>query len=115
MTGVLWMLPEGTLPGSTWVFGLGLILIAGGIARYLYGIGTCCCSIVLGTILLVAGGYDFFGVNFPVFPALIILAGLGIVVGIVSGKKCCPDNGSDPDSSCCKPGEGKDPESENTE
>jgi len=107
MLGVLWLQPEGTVPRSAWVFGLGLIIIAGNVARHLYGIGICCCSTVLGVILAVAGGINLFGVDFPVFPVLLILAGIGIVIGVVSGKTCCTGEGSDKDLSYWKPGEEK--------
>ena len=115
MLGVIWMQPEGALPRSTWIFALGLVLIAGNIARYLFGVGMCCCSAVLGVILAVAGGSHFYGVDFPVFPVLIILAGVAIAIGVISGKGCCSGKGSDTDLSCWKPGEKKTAESEDKE
>ena len=110
MIGVLFLLPEGALPESSWVIGLGLILIAGNITRYLYGLGLCPCFTVLGVILVVAGGFGLFGVDFPIFPVLAILAGFGIAVRVVSGKTCCSDKKTSPESSCCAPGEEKTPE-----
>ncbi len=80
MIGVLWPQTEGSLPKSTWVLGLGLILVAGDIARHLYGVGICRCSSFLGVILVLAGGFGFFGIKFPLFPVLVILAGIGIAV-----------------------------------
>jgi len=107
MIGVLWLQPEGSLPKSTWVLGLGLILVVGNIARHLYGVGICRCSAFLGVILVLAGGFGFFGLKFPLFPVLVILAGVGIAVGIITGKTCCSGKGSDTDSGCCGPGDEK--------
>lgn len=115
MLGVIWLQPEGTLPKSTWIFGLGLILIGGNIARQLYGVGICCCSLTLGVALTIAGGFNLFGVEFPVFPTLLILAGIAIAIGIFTGKGCCSGKGSDPDLTCWKPGEKKKTGSEKKE
>jgi len=113
--GVIWLLYEGTVPRSTWVFVLGLTLIGGNVARHLYGIGICCCSTALGVILAVAGGFRLFGVDFQVVPILLILAGIGIATGIVSGKICCSGKDSDTDLSGWKPGEEKKTKSKDKE
>ena len=92
MMGVLWMLPEGTLPKSSWVIGLGLIFLGGNIARHLSGIRLCYCTVVLGVVLLIAGVSGLFGVKFPFFPVLAIIVGVGIAIGIISKKKSCQGN-----------------------
>jgi hypothetical protein len=92
MIGILWLIPKGTFPETSWLIGLGIIMIGGNVARYLNGIRLCHCTGVLGVILLLAGVCGLFGVKFPIFPVLAILAGIGIVIGIVSKKKCCQGN-----------------------
>jgi hypothetical protein len=98
LIGVLWILPKGTLPETAWVIGLGLILIGGNIARHLNGIRLCHCTVIFGVVLLLAGVCGLFGVEVPIFPVLIILAGIGIVYAILSKKKCSPERGSNSDS-----------------
>ena len=44
--GVLWLLPKDALPDTTWLIGLGIIIIGGNIARRLNGIRLCHCSFV---------------------------------------------------------------------
>lgn len=72
--------PGGSLPKSTWYFGLGVILVAGNIARYIIGVGISRCSGFLGVIVVVAGGW-LFGREFPLFPVPAILAGIAILSG----------------------------------
>ena len=99
MIGVLWILPKGTLPETTSLIGLGLILMGTSIVRYLNGLGLCHCSVVFGAVLLLMGVCGLYGVELPVIPILLIMLGIGIAFGLLTKKKCCPENGSDTDSS----------------
>lgn len=87
MLGGIWLVPKGTLPETTWLIGLGFIMIGGNIARHLNGIKLCQCTVVLGILLLIAGISGLYGIAFPIFPVLIILIGVGFLVGIISKKK----------------------------
>lgn len=89
MIGGLLLVPEGTLPESTWLIGVGLIMIGGNVARRLNGIGLCHCTGVVGVLLLIAGIVGLFGIEFPVFPILLVIVGISIILGMLSKKKCC--------------------------
>ena len=41
----------------------------------------------VGIIALAAGASDFYGVDLPLFPILIILIGVGIIIGVLTEKK----------------------------
>ena len=88
MIGGLLLLPKGMLPETTWLIGIGLIMIGGNVARRLNGIKLCQCTAVLGILLLIAGILGLFGVTFPVFPILLVIIGVSIVLGIIKKKKC---------------------------
>lgn len=87
MLGGLWLMPEGALPETTWLIGVGLIMIGGNVARHLNGIRLCPCTAVLGVLLLIAGVLGFYGLALPVFPILLIIIGVSIVLGFLSKKK----------------------------
>lgn len=89
MIGGLLLIPKGTLPETTWLVGVGLIMIGCNVARRLKGIGLCQCTTVLGILLLIAGILGLFGITFPVFPVLLIIFGISIVIGLISKKKQC--------------------------
>jgi len=89
MIGGLLLAPEGMLPESSWLIGVGLIMIGGNITRRLNGIVLCPCSAVLGILLLIAGIVGLYGVSLPVFPILLVIIGVSIILGIVSKKKGC--------------------------
>lgn len=89
MIGALLLMPKGVLPETTWLIGVGLIMIGGNVARRLNGIRICYCTLILGSLLLIAGILALFGITFPVFPILLVIIGVSIVLGIVSKKKQC--------------------------
>jgi CHASE2 domain-containing sensor protein len=89
MIGGLLLMPKGTLPETTWLIGAGVILIGGNVVRRINDIRFCHCTLVLGILLLIGGILGLFGVEFPVFPILLIFIGVSIVLGIISKKKQC--------------------------
>lgn len=93
--------PAGSLPKSTWFFGLGVILVAGNIARYLFGVGISRCSGFWGVIMVVAGGMAFWE-GIPLIPGSSDTGRDRDFVRIVTGKTCCPNKGSNTDSGCCE-------------
>jgi len=88
MIGGLLLVPKGTLPETTWLIGIGLIMLGGNVARRLNGIKLCNCTIVLGGLLLIAGILGLYGVAFPVFPILLVIVGVSIILGIIKKKQC---------------------------
>ena len=87
MIGGLWLLPDEKVPEGTWLFGVGLILLGLNIARHLNGIKISGFTVFLGIIAVCIGTGDFFGVDVPIFPILIILWGLSVVLEPFLKKK----------------------------
>ncbi|MCP4679497.1 MAG: hypothetical protein GY854_29200 [Deltaproteobacteria bacterium] len=81
MIGCLWMVPAKTLPESTWLVGVGLIMLGSNAARRVFGLGAVGWTLVVGLIALAAGVSGLFGVALPVFPILIVICGLSTVIG----------------------------------
>ena len=88
MRGGLLLMPKGKVPESAWLIGAGIILVGVNVVRYLTKIKLCGCTLLVGAILLIAGICGLYGIEFPIFPVLLILAGIGIVVGLITKKKC---------------------------
>jgi hypothetical protein len=80
MIGGLWLMPEGTVPEGTWLIGVGLIMLGVSAVRSLNGIEVSWFTVVLGVIALASGMSDFFGVNLPWFPILLVLIGASIIL-----------------------------------
>jgi len=68
------------VPEGTWLIGAGIIMLGLNAVRLMSGIRASGFTVVLGTIALVAGIGDVYGVDVPVWPLLIILIGLAVVV-----------------------------------
>jgi len=87
MIGALFLLPEGTVPQTTWLLGAGLIMLGENVFRRLKGIRMEGCTLVLGIIALTFGIGGFIGIGLPVFPILLILLGASIILGPLFRKK----------------------------
>ena len=87
MIGGLWLLPDETVPEGAWLLGVGVIMLGLNGVRYLYGIKMSGFTMFLGIVALCIGISDFFGLNLPIFPILIILWGLSVVLGPFLKKK----------------------------
>ncbi len=78
--GFLALVPEVYRPEGAWGVGIGSILLGLNAARYRAGQPMSHFSLIAGGILLAAGLSDFIGFAFPVFPVLLIGAGLVLVL-----------------------------------
>ncbi len=87
MIGCLWLIPDERVPNGTWLIGTGLIILGLMAVRYLYGVKISGFWFFLGIVALVFGISDFFGLNLPLLPILIILVGLGIIIKPLVKKK----------------------------
>ena len=87
MIGCLWLIPNEQVPEGTWLIGVGMIMLGLNIARYFKGIKMSGFTIFLGVLALIIGISDFFGLDLPVFPILIILWGLSVVLEPFLKKK----------------------------
>ena len=80
LLGVLWLAPSGILPASTWLVGAGTILLGLNAARFFNGIDTSGFTIVVGVLALGSGVYGLFGLDMPLFPAFLLVVGVGTLV-----------------------------------
>lgn len=80
MVGCLWLIPDRLIPGGTWLVGTGLILLGLNFFRYTKGIPMSGFTLLLGAIALLSGIADFFYVDLPLFPILLILIGANILI-----------------------------------
>jgi len=84
MIGGLWLVPDEMVREGTWLIGAGLIMLGLNAARYYTGVKMSRFSIALGIIALIIGVSDFFGVELPLIPILIILFGASIIWGVLT-------------------------------
>lgn len=77
-SGALLIAPDEIVPTGLWLTGTGLIIIGSMGIRYLYGIKIDGFWTILGFLALGFGISEFFDLNIPVFPVLLIIAGLVI-------------------------------------
>lgn len=87
MIGCLWLVPKGTVPESTWLFGAGAIMIGLNLIRLAVGIRASGFTLVIGSLAVALGLCDVYDVEVPVIPILAILAGLGIILKPLVARK----------------------------
>ncbi len=92
MSGVLLIAPDGLVPDGTWLIGMGLIILGSMGIRYLYGIRIDGFWTILGILALGYGVSEFFSLNLPVFPVLLVIIGMVIVYKAFIGKTNSRDN-----------------------
>lgn len=80
MVGGIWLVPDRWLPEGTWLIGAGLILIGLNIVRHLNQIEMSWFSLILGGAALLIGISDFFRVDLPFFPILLIIIGVKLII-----------------------------------
>lgn len=80
MIGGLWLIPDQFVPEGTWMIGTAFILFGLNIVRHLNHIPMSWFSLILGGIALVLGISDFFKVDLPFFPILLIIIGAKLLI-----------------------------------
>jgi hypothetical protein len=86
MLGGLWLVPKGTVPESTWLIGIGLILLGLNAVRYLSGLKMVWFTLVLGVVALLAGVAGIVGVALPIVPIILIIIGVSIIYDVLTKK-----------------------------
>jgi hypothetical protein len=86
MIGGLFLVPGNQVPEGTWLIGVGLILLGLNVARYLNGIEVSTLSLLLGVGALGVGISDYFGVDLPVWPILLIVVGVHMLIKALSWR-----------------------------
>lgn len=95
MIGCLWLIPEGTLHGATWLFGTGMIILVMSWIRSFYQIKVSAFWVFLGVIALGAAMGAWLGINIPLLPALLVIIGLSILMKNLPGKRQIGAHGSE--------------------
>lgn len=82
ITGGAFLMPGWEVPWATWLVGVGIVMLGLNAARYLNGIRLRGFTMILGVLALAAGLGNFAGVDLelPLFSALLILLGAGIIL-----------------------------------
>ena len=80
MIGGIWLIPDRFLPEGIWLIGAGIILIGLNIVRHLNQIEMSSFSLFLGAAALLIGISDFFRVDLPFFPILLIIVGAKLLI-----------------------------------
>ncbi len=81
MLGGLWLVPkEWGVPEGTWLIGAGLIVLGLSGVRYLNGLKVSGFWLFLGALGLGTGLASVLGLDLPVFPVLLVIAGAAILL-----------------------------------
>ena len=80
MIAGLWLMPGERVPESTWLIGVGLIMLGLNGARYFNGVKRSGFTIVLGILALFFRMSGVLGVDLPFFPILLLLIGAKIIL-----------------------------------
>ncbi len=78
--GILWILPEGTLPAGSFFIGTGIILLLLALIKYLQGYKPGWFSIILGVVVLVKGIGESTDISISISGLIILLLGIGILI-----------------------------------
>jgi hypothetical protein len=99
--GTIWLAPEKQLPHGSWLIAAGLIMLGLNAIRYFSGIRMRGFSLVVGTLALIAGLGQFFGLEVPLFPiALIVVGVLSLLKPLLEKHSISP---ADQGWRCCGP------------
>ena len=81
MLGGLWLVPEEWgVPEGAWLIGAGVIILGLIAVRYIKGLEVSGFWLFLGALALGTGLASVLGLDLPVFPILLVIAGAGILL-----------------------------------
>ena len=90
LLGVLWLMPEGTVPGDAWLVGAGLILIGLNLARYFSGIRPSVFTSILGGGAVLVGVAEIYAIRLPAFSLFVIAFGAYLLIRPFVGGGATP-------------------------
>lgn len=80
MIGGIWLIPDRFVPEGTWLIGVAFILFGINVVRHLNQVPMSNFSLILGAIALFIGISDFFNIDLPIFPILLIIIGVKLLI-----------------------------------
>jgi hypothetical protein len=80
MTGVLWLFPQGAVPGDTWLVGAALVILGLNLVRVLKGLHASALMTALGFVALAGGVAGMYGIHLRLLPLLPIFLGAHMLV-----------------------------------
>ena len=78
--GTIWLMPQTLMPKGSWLIAAGVIMLGLNAIRYFNGIKMVGFSLVAGTLALLAGFGEFFGLTLPLFALTLIVIGLVMLI-----------------------------------
>ena len=69
------------------LFGIGVIILGGQLARKLFNLRLEGCWVVCGALFVMGGLWSLFGVTLPLVPILLIAAGIALLISSFSRKQ----------------------------
>jgi hypothetical protein len=82
MLGGLWLAPEGMIPEGAWLIGTGVIILGLSAIRYANSIEVSWFWVGLGVLALGTGLSSLLGIDLPIFPILLIIAGAATLIRV---------------------------------
>ncbi len=78
--GTIWLVPDKLIPRGSWLIAAGLILLGLNAIRYFSGIETRSFGLLVGSIALIIGLSELFGLTLPLFPIALSVIGVGLLL-----------------------------------
>lgn len=79
LTGVVWLVPPGTVPAGTWLFGVAAILLGINAVRYIAHVGVSGFSVILGIVALGAAITQLWRADVPLLAICLLVIGASLV------------------------------------
>jgi hypothetical protein len=79
-TGVAWLLPAGSVPPGTWLFGVAAVLLGVNVARYASRVAVSGFSAAIGLAALVAAISQFWRTDPPLIALFLVVIGASVVL-----------------------------------
>ena len=99
VTGIFWLIPEGRVPGGSWLIGVGTIILLFTIARMINRSPVSGFALAAGILALVAGIGGVLGLSLPLIPIALIVIGICIIFVRRTNRS---DSSMTMDETCCR-------------
>ena len=80
LTGLVWLVPEESIPQGAWLFGVAAVLLGVNVIRYASGIGINGFSTILGVIALLSALGRLWRTDLPLLAICLVIIGVSLVI-----------------------------------